>query len=203
MNAANCSTVANSWRATDGGQWWLRDTTYSAPDGNYNANCLLALSTWASQGSTLTPSNLMFDDNTCSYSSGTSYLCSTNDQFCLPGSYSATGYGSCSLCAAGTYSSALGASSSSTCARCAAGMYSSTIGATSSSTCRPCPSGYWSESGSSSGYWSESGSSSGYWSESGSSFCWAQCPAGQTPDANTDGGAVAFSYCMSCPGEKV
>ena len=128
------SGVANGWRATDGGQWWLRDSPANtsiyplsgvldlSPSGDYTANCFLGLFAvpW-----TPTPSNLTFNDNSCAYYTGSSYLCSTNDNLCLPGSYNSTGYEPCSLCQGGSYSSVKGSTS---CASCAAGTYSSSIG---------------------------------------------------------------------------
>ena len=36
-------TGANDWRVKDGGRWWLRDSTYSEPNGDYHANALLGL----------------------------------------------------------------------------------------------------------------------------------------------------------------
>lgn len=135
MNSANCLSVTGSWQASDGGQWWLRDTAYSQPDGNYASNSLLALGLWNGQSSGLDPTNLGFDDGNPNYAihqgyynSGLSYLCSTNDQLCLPGSYSSTGYEPCSLCSAGTFSLAMGAMSSSTCHPCSAGTYSIVVG---------------------------------------------------------------------------
>ena len=60
--------------------------------------------------------------------------------------------------------------------QCSAGTYASST--TSSSPCLPCP--------------------TGFTSDPGATSCWAQCPAGQVPDFNTDGGRAALSYCMPC-----
>ena len=58
---------------SDIGTWWLRDTPYSEPNGDYTANCFLNLyGSW-------TPSSLTFNDGGCSYGSGNNYICSTND----------------------------------------------------------------------------------------------------------------------------
>jgi hypothetical protein len=35
--------VARTWRAIDGGSWWLRDTPYSQPSGDYVPGCWLGL----------------------------------------------------------------------------------------------------------------------------------------------------------------
>ena len=85
MNSAFCSGVADSWRAIDGGTWWLRDTGYSEPNGNYNANCLLGFYPISDV------SNIQFDDNYCNVFTGPQYLCSTNDDIPLPVPYSFVG----------------------------------------------------------------------------------------------------------------
>ena len=102
-------------------------------------------------------SALQFDDysNSCGYSSGNFYLCSTNDQYCLAGTYNSTGYGSCSLCAEGSYSNVIGSASCSSCplgsycplgssepTPCEAGTYNDATGGTNSSTCVACDLGY-------------------------------------------------------------
>jgi hypothetical protein len=58
------------WRASDGGSWWIRDSTYSEPNGDYQANCWLLQYDW-------NVNNIRFNDGTCSYST-TRYVCSTN-----------------------------------------------------------------------------------------------------------------------------
>jgi Tyrosine-protein kinase ephrin type A/B receptor-like len=159
MNSANCSGVSGGWQASDGGQWWLRDTPYSEPNGDYTAYCLLGMYAF---GQSETLSALTFNDGSCGYSSGPFYLCSTNDQYCLPGTYSTTGYGSCGLCPAGTYSSTIGATSCSPCPPgfycqggtdqqpCPAGTFSTSASAKNSSTCEQCASGTSSLAGSTS-----------------------------------------------------
>ena len=68
-NYAMKSTVVEHilWKTSDGSAWWLRDTKYKEPSGNYKANCYLSV-----QG--VDPNNVIFDDNNCGYSS-TDYLC--------------------------------------------------------------------------------------------------------------------------------
>ena len=65
--------MANSWRATDNGRWWLRSTSYSEPNGDYTANCLMG------GGSVTSATDITFNDMNCGYSSGNYYICSTND----------------------------------------------------------------------------------------------------------------------------
>ena len=60
------------WRATDGGSWWVRDSTYSEPNGDYHANCWLLQYDW-------NVNNIRFNDGNCSYST-TRYICSTNEK---------------------------------------------------------------------------------------------------------------------------
>ena len=66
------SYLASYLLSTDNGTWWLRDTPYSEPNGNYDANCFLAMWSWNLPV-------LTYDDGNCGYASGNNYLCSTND----------------------------------------------------------------------------------------------------------------------------
>ena len=74
------STVMNSdsatpaWRVKDGGRWWLRDTTYSEPNGDYDLNGLLAGYSM-SEGWNL--EDLYFNDGGAA-ATGNYYLVSTN-----------------------------------------------------------------------------------------------------------------------------
>lgn len=77
MNYDACNGY-NTWRATDGGRWWLRSSGYSEPDGDYNANCYLGdIANIGWNGDT---SNIPFNDANCGYSTGNYYICSTNDK---------------------------------------------------------------------------------------------------------------------------
>merc|ERR1719453_496199 len=58
-----------TWRTSDGSAWWLRDSRFSEPNGDYNANCFLGL--YHSFPST---SDVRFNDARCGYHS-TSYYC--------------------------------------------------------------------------------------------------------------------------------
>ncbi|MBT9556815.1 MAG: hypothetical protein IV100_12345, partial [Myxococcales bacterium] len=69
--AGSCS----NWNAVDGGRWWLRDTNYGEPNGDYTPGCWLALGMWG----TVNPASLAFNDGGCGYST-TKYICSTNDK---------------------------------------------------------------------------------------------------------------------------
>jgi len=58
-----------TWRSADGSAWWLRDTSYSEPNGDYLANCYLDI--WK------VPQNendIQFNDGKCNYHSK-SYYC--------------------------------------------------------------------------------------------------------------------------------
>jgi hypothetical protein len=69
----NSSSGIPDWRVKDGGRWWLRDTTYSEPNGDYNFNGLLGMGideSWNLQD---------FDLNDQGgYPTGNYYLVSTN-----------------------------------------------------------------------------------------------------------------------------
>merc|ERR1719199_2138533 len=56
-----------SWRTTDGSAWWLRDSKYNEPNGDYHANCYL-------QVYDVNPNNVRFNDGNCNYLSS-AYLC--------------------------------------------------------------------------------------------------------------------------------
>ena len=57
----------SSWVTSDGSPWWLRDTKYNEPNGDYVANCYLSVYS-------TNPSDVRFNDGNCGHSS-TSYLC--------------------------------------------------------------------------------------------------------------------------------
>ena len=57
----------HSWRTSDGSPWWLRDTKYNEPNGDYAANCYM-------QVYDVNPNNVRFNDANCGQSS-TDYLC--------------------------------------------------------------------------------------------------------------------------------
>jgi len=63
------STTAQqgSWKTKDGSAWWLRDSKYNEPNGDYHANCYL-------QVYDVNPSNVRFNDGNCNYYT-TDYLC--------------------------------------------------------------------------------------------------------------------------------
>jgi hypothetical protein len=63
---------ATGWRVPDGGRWWIRDTTYGEPNGNYSVYGFLLLQSLSSTGLISG-----FDDGGAPYT-GTKYLVSTN-----------------------------------------------------------------------------------------------------------------------------
>ena len=71
------TTNAGDWKVKDGGMWWIRDASYTEPNGDYTNNGLLGMS-----GSFPNPYNLtdlVFNDgNCCYYGTGNYYLVSTN-----------------------------------------------------------------------------------------------------------------------------
>ena len=70
-------TGAPDWRVADGGRWWLRDTTFGEPNGDYNPNAFLGLH---AVGYSLNSDGSLsgFNDGYGSYVTGTKYLVSTN-----------------------------------------------------------------------------------------------------------------------------
>ena len=57
----------SSWKTSDGSAWWLRDSKYKEPSGNYHADCYLAILQ-------VDPNDVKFDDRKCKASS-TDYFC--------------------------------------------------------------------------------------------------------------------------------
>lgn len=66
---------ANDWRVPDGGRWWLRDSTFSEPNGDYPANGWLIL--YGSQTAPGNTGDLGFNDGN-NPTTGSTYICSTN-----------------------------------------------------------------------------------------------------------------------------
>jgi hypothetical protein len=69
----NYLSGALDWKVPDGGRWWLRDLFYAEPNGDYSYDAFLSFSGVSPDGS-----NLTYNDGYSSYSTGTSYLVSTN-----------------------------------------------------------------------------------------------------------------------------
>jgi hypothetical protein len=67
-------TGTTDWRVPDDGKWYIRDTTYGEPNGDYTANAFLGLIGLNSDGS-VTGFNDGYDYN---YYTGTTIICSTN-----------------------------------------------------------------------------------------------------------------------------
>jgi len=58
-----------TWRTSDASKWWLRNSRYNEPNGDYSANCFMDL--WRIPSS---PHNIQFNDGRCNYRSR-SYYC--------------------------------------------------------------------------------------------------------------------------------
>lgn len=70
------TTNAADWRVKDGGMWWIRDATYSEPNGDYTSDGLLGLGSLPNPYSL---TDLTFNDGYCCYyATGNYYLVSTN-----------------------------------------------------------------------------------------------------------------------------
>jgi hypothetical protein len=65
----------SDWRVPDDGRWFIRDTTYGEPNGDYTANAFLG--TW--QGRLSADGTVLFNDGwDYNYYTGTTIICSTN-----------------------------------------------------------------------------------------------------------------------------
>jgi hypothetical protein len=71
-NPSHYGSGCGDWRVGDGGRWWLRDSAYSEPNGDYTPGCWLGTRT-------ADPNDMTFNDGYCG-SSTSSYICSTNDK---------------------------------------------------------------------------------------------------------------------------
>ena len=67
----------SAWRTTDGSDWWLRDTTYTEPSGDYEANCYMDVYS-------VHPDDVKFNDANCDHGSN-AYLCQPIESACVCG----------------------------------------------------------------------------------------------------------------------
>ena len=71
-------TGTSDWRTGDGGRWWLRNSTFGEPNGNYSARQFLGI---GASGYTMVGyagGDVSFDDAVDTFATGGSYLVSTN-----------------------------------------------------------------------------------------------------------------------------
>jgi hypothetical protein len=71
-------TGASDWRTGDGGRWWLRNTTFGEPNGDYTARAWLGLAAGGYSMASYAGGDIAVNDGNSSYVTGTSYLVSTN-----------------------------------------------------------------------------------------------------------------------------
>jgi len=71
-------TGTSDWRTGDGGRWWLRNSTFGEPNGDYTARAWLGLASGGYSMIGYSGGDISFNDGTASYLTGTSYLVSTN-----------------------------------------------------------------------------------------------------------------------------
>lgn len=77
--AAAPASSAIYYRVKDGQRWWLRDNTFTEPNGDYTANALLGLIAGGYSISTAYAlTDIGFNDGNSAYSTGNFYLVSTN-----------------------------------------------------------------------------------------------------------------------------
>jgi hypothetical protein len=87
-----------SWVTSDGSPWWLRDTKYDQPSGDYRANCYMALRTPLTN-----PNHVTFNDYSCKIHSK-SYYCQLQKQTLTPAKGSPSSCKCTIVTLAGTYS---------------------------------------------------------------------------------------------------
>ncbi len=153
-----------------------------------------------------------YDKPSCCTSCPVGSFCPVDDyqnQLCAPGSYSDTiGASTCKLCPSGTYNPRTGSSSYSDCDPCVAGTYNSLEGQTK---CVPCPKNTYNSYSESisedaclacaSGYTSTEGASEcspcspGFYRESDQTSC-TPCDAGKYSSSY---GATSSDSCQACP----
>jgi hypothetical protein len=85
------------WHTSDGSPWWLRSTTFKEPNGNYHANCYLAMF------KPYKADNLHFDDDGCKFSAK-SYYCQLKHVSTIPKKGSPTACKCEKLALTGVYS---------------------------------------------------------------------------------------------------
>jgi hypothetical protein len=67
------------WQTTDGGRWWIRDSTFGEPNGDYSGNTFLYM--YGGQiGNPYGLNDIGFNDGTTGASTGSYYLVSTNSK---------------------------------------------------------------------------------------------------------------------------
>jgi hypothetical protein len=71
-------TGTEDWRTGDGGRWWLRNSTFGEPNGDYSARAWLGLGSGGYTMASYAGGDIGFNDGTASYLTGTKYLVSTN-----------------------------------------------------------------------------------------------------------------------------
>lgn len=79
-NPTSYGTGAPDWRAKDGGRWWLRDTAYTEPNGDYTDGTWLGdMPTRGGLPNGYSGQDILFNDGAGgTYATGGSYLVSTN-----------------------------------------------------------------------------------------------------------------------------
>uniref|UniRef100_A0A7S0SNI9 C-type lectin domain-containing protein n=1 Tax=Mantoniella antarctica TaxID=81844 RepID=A0A7S0SNI9_9CHLO len=80
--AASAAASECTWQATDRGRWWLRDTSYNQPSGDYARDCYLAMydeaRNWVTPWTADAKEPVWFNDYECNAFTGDMYMCSTN-----------------------------------------------------------------------------------------------------------------------------
>jgi hypothetical protein len=72
MRSSHYGSSCANWRVADGGRWWLRNSTFTEPNGDYPLNGWLGMYDASYTG------DIGFNDGGSGYTSSGTYLCSTN-----------------------------------------------------------------------------------------------------------------------------
>ncbi len=65
-------TGCKDWKVPDNGRWWLRDTIYTEPNGDYTSNAFLGFHGFDGN-------NTVYNDGSSTYYTS-KYICSLNDK---------------------------------------------------------------------------------------------------------------------------
>ena len=78
MRSTYYGSGSSAHRVPDGGRCWLRDNTYSEPNGDYTGNALFGMDSWNDFPTPYNLQNININDGNAGYSTGNYYIVSTN-----------------------------------------------------------------------------------------------------------------------------
>ena len=75
MKSTNAN-IGTLWRTSDGSDWWLRDTKFREPSGDYSSNCYITVTN-------PDPNNVQFNDYNCdTHDGGITPFSKASEYFC-------------------------------------------------------------------------------------------------------------------------